>query len=270
MILRGASSKPKGRTRTATLLLLSLTAAACFCSFALVGRSRAWSAVAPPDSAHSPGAALEPRQELVLEPPRAGASSSPQPRPPVLASSVILCESTKGPFRIRLAPASESPKSTRFLTHLVQSGFWEVGGGVAFFRVNEWITQFGAKGREYKLPRVAGMSTDDHTRDANPEPDSAKRPPFKRGDMSLLGGTQFMIVRKPNRHMGVFDRDTVVGRISEPDMQNVIDRLFAYNDIIDHPKRGPGPDQTEIYRRGWAYLDALFPKVDRITSCRFE
>ena len=146
------------------------------------------------------------------------------------------------------------------------------GGGVAFFRVNEWITQFGQVGKEYKLPKAPGMNydKDDEVRDRNPFQNKASRIPFKRGDMNLLGGTQYTIVRKPNRHMGVEDHDTVVGRISESDMQRVIDKLYAYNDIIDHPKRGPGPDQTMIWQYGWAYLDRDFPLVDRIKGCSWE
>jgi len=191
---------------------------------------------------------------------------------------IILCETSKGPFRIVLSDAATSPKATKFLSYLVDIGFWSGGPpggpeskGVAFFRVNEWITQFGAHGKAYKVPKAPGMNydKDGEVRDLNAIADKKKRIPFKRGDMNLLGGTQFTIVRKPNKYMGVEDHDTVVGHVPEEDMRNVIDKLYAYNDIIDHPHRGPGPDQTRIYAEGWAHLEREFPLVDRITACRW-
>jgi len=190
----------------------------------------------------------------------------------------VLCDTSKGPFRIVLADAATSPKAVKFLSYLVDVGFWSGGSpggpeskGIAFFRVNEWITQFGAHGRAYKVPKAPGMNydRDSEVRDLNPIAEKKKRIPFKRGDMNLLGGTQFTIVRKPNKYMGVEDYDTVVGRVPEEDMRNVIDKLYAYNDIIDHPHGGPGPDQTRIYAEGWAHLEREFPLVDRITACRW-
>ena len=50
-------------------------------------------------------------------------------------------------------------------------------------------------------------------------------------------------------------------------MAKVFDNLFAYNDIIDNPKGGPGPDQSLIYLQGWSYLQNQFPLVDRVYSC---
>ena len=82
----------------------------------------------------------------------------------------------------------------------------------------------------------------------------------------MIGGTQMVIVKKSGTTMGRNNHDTVVARIPDEDMR-VIDALYAYNDIIDHPSRGPGPDQSEVYRGGWKYLEAEFPLVDKIKRC---
>jgi cyclophilin family peptidyl-prolyl cis-trans isomerase len=212
---------------------------------------------------------------IVHAPPNITQDVVPPPPPPPprqrMATEEVECQTTKGPFRISLFP-EESPKAVAYFKHMVTSRFWSQGKGVAFFRVNEWITQFGQVGKEFKLRKEGSPFSsfrDEFIRDRNPFTNPKQRVPFKRGDMNLLGGTQFTIVKQPNRHMGVFDFDTVLGRVSEVDMRNVVDNLYAYNDIIDHPNRGPGPDQTLIYEYGWAYLDRDFPLVDRITSCAF-
>lgn len=105
-------------------------------------------------------------------------------------------------------------------------------------------------------------------RDLNSEPDKSKRAIWRRGDVAMIGGSQMIIVRSDTGHtMGQNNHDTVVGRIPEADMLRVFDNLYAYNDVINYPTRGPGPDQGDIYNRGWTYLNEKFPLVDRITGC---
>jgi hypothetical protein len=93
------------------------------------------------------------------------------------------------------------------------------------------------------------------------------RQPWQRGDVSMIGGVHMVIAKKSNTNMGKNNHDSVVGRITPVDDVKVIDALYAYNDIIDHPHGPPGPDQSELYEGGWQYLNARFPKVDRITRC---
>jgi len=128
--------------------------------------------------------------------------------------------------------------------------------------VNKDITQFGVrpKSSDYHF-KV------DWERDLNVK--TSLRVPWKRGVAAMIGGTQMVIVKRDSKLMGLNNHDTIVGRLSEEDMK-VIDRLYKYNDIIDHPRGGPGPDQTKVYRLGWDYLKQEFPLVDKITSCRLD
>jgi hypothetical protein len=65
-----------------------------------------------------------------------------------------------------------------------------------------------------------------------------------------------------NRH------DAPLGVISETDMAKVFDHLHKYNDIIDNKHGGPGMDQTQLKRRGIAYVESEFPLTDLILSCK--
>ena len=168
----------------------------------------------------------------------------------------ILCETTKGTIIITLDPVS-SPNGVAEVKKMVQAEFFSE---VAFFRVNDDITQFGVreKGFNYHSEWI---------RDEN-NWDKTKRRPWKRGVVAMIGGTHLVIVKKDSNVMGLADHDTIVGTIAEDSGMEVIDQLYMYNDIIDHPNRGPGPDQTAIYRRGWKYLNEQFPLVDKFLGCK--
>jgi cyclophilin family peptidyl-prolyl cis-trans isomerase len=53
----------------------------------------------------------------------------------------MTCNSTKGAFAVALDP-SLCPRSVRQVAAMVQARFFTQG--LSFWRVNEWITQFGA------------------------------------------------------------------------------------------------------------------------------
>jgi len=53
----------------------------------------------------------------------------------------MTCNSTKGPFVVVLNPVL-CPRSVRQIVTMLQAGFFSQG--LSFWRVNEWITQFGA------------------------------------------------------------------------------------------------------------------------------
>jgi hypothetical protein len=53
----------------------------------------------------------------------------------------MTCNSTKGPFVVSLNP-DLCPRSVRQIVTMLQAGFF--AQGLSFWRVNEWITQFGA------------------------------------------------------------------------------------------------------------------------------
>ena len=75
------------------------------------------------------------------------------------------------------------------------------------------------------------------------------------------------MVIKANRHMGVNRHDAPLGFISEEDMVRVFDRLYKYNDIVDHPHGPPGVDQGSLMREGMPYIKREFPKTDIILGC---
>ncbi|KAH9251111.1 hypothetical protein BASA81_011010 [Batrachochytrium salamandrivorans] len=188
-------------------------------------------------------------------PESSSASSSQQPN--FLRRNYVTCQTSKGPFTVQL-DHDAAPNSVRQFLRLVDSGFFNK---IAFFRVNESITQFGVRGRGVE-PKV----TSEWTRDLNKEPVRELRAPWKRGVFALIGGTHMIIVKRDSTVMGQNNHDTVAGWVDEQGMQT-IDSLFAYNDVINNPKGG-GPDQRALYAEGWAYLDRDYPKVDYITSCQ--
>ena len=180
---------------------------------------------------------------------------------------VIYCQTSKGKFRILLNPL-EAPSGVRVLREMVRQDWMT---DVAFFRKNNVATQFGVGEKIYKFDwSRLNLTSHEEWRDPSPESDRKKRPHWPRGVMYMVGGTHMVVVLKDGKHyQGKNDFEAIVGRIPEEDMKT-FDALYAYNDIIDNPKGGPGPDQVDIYRHGWKYLNEQFPLVDRIYSCQFE
>ena len=184
---------------------------------------------------------------------------------------VIYCQSSKGPFRIILNP-KDAPIGVKVLKEMVKTRWFDEGDGVAFFRVNKVATQFGVKEKIFKFNwKALNISDRVEWRDPNPEPDKKKRRSWPRGVVYMTGGTHLVVVRTNGHHgQGKQDFESIVGRVPEDDMVRVFDNLYAYNDPIDYPHLGPGPDQVKIYQRGWKYLMDEFPNVDRITSCKLD
>jgi cyclophilin family peptidyl-prolyl cis-trans isomerase len=170
---------------------------------------------------------------------------------------ILICETTKGRFRVTLDPVS-SPNGVAELKRMVETGWLH---DIAFFRSNDDIVQFGVREKTYKYKS-------DWVRD-RADPDKKKRKKWERGVFAMIGGPHMIIVKRHNHVMGTQDHDTVAGHIDEEGMQ-VIDSIYRYNDIIDHPHGGPGPDQTDIYRHGWKYLNEQFPLVDRLIGCYLD
>jgi cyclophilin family peptidyl-prolyl cis-trans isomerase len=170
-------------------------------------------------------------------------------------AKILRCQTTKGPFDVVL-DRETSPNSVTELTRMIHANFFE---DIAIFRVNNYIIQFGVRDKTFKY-------SSNWERDLNKVPKESRQP-WKRGDMSMIGGTHMLIVKHPNMYMGINNHDTVVGTISENDMR-VIDAMYAYNDPIDNPNGDLGPDQVKIHLEGWKYLNQNFPLIDKITSCR--
>ena len=181
---------------------------------------------------------------------------------------VIECETSRGTFHM-IVDSQGSPKSAKVLLGMVEQGWFNDAKGVAFFRVNEVATQFGVRERVYKFDWKALNLTEIWERDPNPIKNPKKRHSWPRGVVYMIGGTQMVVVRKTSHHgQGHGDFESIVARIPEEDMKRVFDELYAYNDHIDFPERGLGPDQGDIYWWGWNYLNEKFPLVDKIFSCQ--
>jgi cyclophilin family peptidyl-prolyl cis-trans isomerase len=207
----------------------------------------------------------------------------------------IRCETTKGYFNVELRP-DLAPHGVKRIREMVEIGFFNQG--IAFFRVNNWLTQFGADqdprnrmdGNDpFKLIRsdskpdvhpdlIASAGAHQNISSTGPasaggvSPTSSQKrlplTPWVRGTLALIGRTQMVVVIRPNPHMGTQGHDAPAGFVTQG-MDTVFDRLYRYNDIIDNPKGDPGPNQIAIAKEGMAYIHREFPHTDFIKSCWF-
>mmetsp|Transcript_36564 Transcript_36564/g.58670 ORF Transcript_36564/g.58670 Transcript_36564/m.58670 type:complete len:183 (+) Transcript_36564:259-807(+) len=176
---------------------------------------------------------------------------------------------TKGEFEVELNPEL-APKSVQQLLRMVRVGYFNQG--IAFFRVNQWITQFGVDHHGRK-PDPFKMLRKPFDQDRNPygpgksKDDLRKRKahPWKRGTFALIGGTQMIIVRKANPQMGTNELDAPAGTVVRG-MEEVIDQLdHSYGNAVD--SNGKGPDQVRIMNEGNEHIHREFPKTDFIQKC---
>jgi cyclophilin family peptidyl-prolyl cis-trans isomerase len=195
-------------------------------------------------------------------------------KPSVVASQTrFRCETTRGDFEVELRP-DLAPHGAKRVRDMMEVGFFNQG--IAFFRVNDWITQFGADqlpgNRKDGDPFMAVRS--DPKRDVHPDlvVNNSTTPtsltPWVRGTFALIGETQMVVVIRPNPHMGKLAHDAPAGYVTKG-MDTVFDHLYRYNDLIDNPKGDPGPRQEEIFKEGIEYIYREFPKTDVIQNCFF-
>lgn len=151
-----------------------------------------------------------------------------------------------------------APKGVEHLTQMIQAGYWT---DIAFFRVNQWITQFGCDEQRAR-PQFNELRTfTDTMKDTNP----CGNQRWSLGTFAVLGGNQMIIVLKPNNQMGTNKKDAPAGYVVRG--MDVLQKLFKYNDPIDHPDAGPGPDQTKISNKGGTeYLKTIFPELDYVRT----
>jgi len=153
---------------------------------------------------------------------------------------------------------------------MVNGGFFDQG--IAFFRVNQWITQFGAdylKRKPDPFKALRGPAEQDrHPYGPTDSPEDVKerkKHPWVRGTFAWIGGTQIVIVRKANPQMGTNPLDAPAGMVVRG-MEEVIDQLdHSYGNAVDNQK---GPDQGRIMQEGNDHIRREFPKTDFINSCR--
>jgi peptidyl-prolyl cis-trans isomerase A (cyclophilin A) len=187
---------------------------------------------------------------------------------------VVVCATSLGPYAMELR-ADWSPRGAQRVLELVRKGFFT---DIGFFRVNKWITQYGA---DRKSRRGAFSSIRDVSIKDDPNPFEGKG--WARGMVAMPGGgpntraSQLLVVRAPNSWnggpgqpnggaMGAEFFDAPVGRIIAG-MDTVFDKLYeGYGDVIED-SANVSPDQGKIFEEGNAYLHREFPKLDWLRSC---
>mmetsp|Transcript_56012 Transcript_56012/g.96435 ORF Transcript_56012/g.96435 Transcript_56012/m.96435 type:complete len:302 (+) Transcript_56012:100-1005(+) len=212
---------------------------------------------------------------------------------------ILSCNTSKGVFSV-LIHTELCPRSARQLVLMLELGF--LNQGISFWRVNKWITQFGAdksptarqkRGEIDPFANIRkGLGNDPHpacrafnmTRkackhDSSPEVKTARQAsPWKRGTFAVIGSTTLLVVIDPNSNMGVAAHDcpmgTVLTNTSSPrapkeggdGMSGVFDRLYSgYGNVID--TKGRGPDQRDIFREGLGFMNREYPLTDVLYRC---
>lgn len=196
----------------------------------------------------------------------------------VMSQARFRCVTTRGDFEVQLRP-DLAPIGAERIRNMVELGFFDQG--IAFFRVNQWITQFGADqlpGNRndgdpfYKVRSNRGNDVHPDLTNVSSSSQSQKvLTPWTRGTLANIGGgsgTQMVVVITPNARMGSLAHDAPAGFVTKG-MDTVFDRLYQYGDIIDHPKGDPGPTQGGIFKEGLDYVHREFPQTDIIKSCSF-
>jgi len=165
-------------------------------------------------------------------------------------------ETSQGPFVIEVRK-EWAPKGTERFWKLVTSRFFDDS---RFYRVRPgFIVQFGIAGD----PAVQSLWN------AAPLADDPRRESNLRGTVSFAQAgpgsrrTQVFVNLKDNRAL---DRDGFVpfGRVIEG--IELFDKLYAGYGEWSPP--GRGPEAARIQTQGNAYLDAQFPRLDRIVKAR--
>jgi cyclophilin family peptidyl-prolyl cis-trans isomerase len=213
---------------------------------------------------------------------RNGIDLNSQATPPA-APDLVLCNTSLGPFTMRLRD-DWSPLGAARVRQLVQQQFYT---DIAFFRVNKWISQFGAV-LETPKEKADKPWADVFRQRINDDPNPFAGTPWWPGVVAMPGGgpntrtSQLLVVRSPNvwnggsanrarggGAMGDGASDAPVGEIVDG-MERVFHRLYGgYGDLPEpnNPRAKPAPDQGKIFTRGNAYIRREFPRVSFIHSC---
>lgn len=178
-----------------------------------------------------------------------GGDRSSVTAPPVFQAKF---ETSKGDFVIEVIREWAPAGADRFY-YLVRNGFYD---DTRFFRAMEgFMVQFGLSGD----PKVSTVWRSAYI------PDDSVRQSNLRGFISYAKagpdtrGTQVFINYRDNRNLDA-DGFAPFGRVVQG--MDVVDALNK--EYGDAAPRGTGPSQARIRNEGNAYLDAEFPRLDRI------
>ena len=192
----------------------------------------------------------------------APAPQTPQPKKPSALPAQMPAvwkarfETTRGPFVIEVR-RDWAPRGAERFWKLVTSGFFDDS---RFYRVRPgFIVQFG----------IAGDPSVQSLWNSAPLADDPVRQPNLRGTVSFAQAgsgsrrTQVFVNLKDNRAL---DKDGFApfGRVVEG--MDVLEKLYAGYGEWSPP--GQGPEAARIQAQGNAYLDARFPRLDRILKAR--
>ena len=191
------------------------------------------------------------------------------------APLTLSCHTTRGPFTVSLRP-DLCQNGTAQLMRLTESGF--LSQGLAFFRINKGIVQFGADESPVSRKRRGasdpfGAVRHGTMRDWHPKCGLAgdcskpvlKEFPWSRGTFALISSTQMLVVKRRSRVMGTNRFDCPLGTIDELGMTTVFDQLYSgYGNKVD-TKTGPG--QGTIARQALEGTRRSFPKLDFLLNC---
>jgi peptidyl-prolyl cis-trans isomerase A (cyclophilin A) len=189
-------------------------------------------------------------------------SDSPIANPPAEAMNErapdtvrVRFETTKGPFVVE-AYRAWAPHGVDRFYQLVKMGFYN---DTRFFRViGGFMAQFGVSGDPGVTAAWQDRSLPDdpvgHTNERGTVTFAAKSAPNSRT-------TQLFISYRDNSNLDA-SGFSPIGKVIEG--MSVVDSL--YSGYGEGAPDGNGPDQMRATAEGNTYLDAAFPKLDRITK----
>ncbi len=181
-----------------------------------------------------------------------------QPPKPVPGLYRVRLETNKGNVVIEVHK-DWAPEGAERFHRLVQQGFYD---GARFFRVvRDFVVQFGIAGDPRVNARWRGLTIkDDPVRESN-----------RHGFVTFATSgpntrtTQVFINLNDNVRLDKLGF-APFGQVVEG--MDVVDSFWKF--YGDGPPKGSGPDQEQIERRGNAYLEEKFPRLDYILKARLQ
>lgn len=183
---------------------------------------------------------------------------------------LVRCDSTKGPFTLRVRP-DWAPLGAPHLLDLVDDGVFEKS--VVYRVVAGQASQFGVPESESlrrKYKASPPIKDDTQSRDVNPK--IPRDPNFRRGYMSFAGGgpntrkTDVFITYMTGNANGNPSApwEVPVAEVIEG-MDHVESFTTEYGDL--QMFGGNAPDSNRIWEEGYAFLQKEYPQIDYIGPC---
>lgn len=186
--------------------------------------------------------------------PAGGAPAAPKTAPD---SFLVDFTTSRGKFQVK-AHRDWSPLATDRFYELVKGDVWKEAR--IFRSVPNFVAQWG----------VTGDSAKDHYWQNRPVPDEPVMVPNTKGRMSFArGGPQtrtlqvFVNLGDNSRSL---DRMNAGGVVGYPPFAEVVTGMLVVENFESKYGDKPTPLQEDMSNKGWSWLDAKFPGLDRIIS----